>query len=61
MMEFLNGKKTYLVVGATFILGGLSATGVTIPLWIYSLLAATGLGSLRAGVKKLKTRNRKNR
>ena len=52
MWKWLDGKKTYLVAAATFILGGLSATGVAIPAWVYSLLAAAGLGSLRAGMGK---------
>ena len=52
MLGFLDGKKTYLVAAATFILGGLGALGVSIPPWVYPLLAAAGLGSLRAGVEK---------
>ena len=54
MFDFLKGKKTYLVAAATFVLGGLAATGVTVPIWVYSLLAAAGLTSLRAGVGKAK-------
>ena len=50
--SFLKGKKTYLIVAATFVLGGLGACGVGIPAWVYTLLAAAGLGSLRAGVDK---------
>lgn len=52
MFSFLYGRKTYLVAAATFILGGLSALGVSVPPWVYPLLAAAGLGSLRAGVQK---------
>ena len=48
--NLLKGKKTYFVVGVTFLLGGLSACGVAVPAWVYTLLAAAGLGSLRAGV-----------
>ena len=51
-IELLKGKRTYLVAGATFVLGGLSACGLTVPIWIYTLLGALGLGSLRAGVNK---------
>ena len=51
-IEFLKGKKTYLVAGATFVLGGLSACGLTVPIWVYTLLGAIELGSLRAGVNK---------
>jgi hypothetical protein len=52
MWKWLSGKKTYLVAATTFVLGGLSASGVTVPMWVYSLLAAAGLGTLRAGVGK---------
>ena len=52
MLNWLKGKKTYFVVGIAFVLGGLQAAGVAVPLWVYSVLAAGGLGSLRAGVKK---------
>jgi len=55
MFKWLKGKKTYLVVAATFILGGLSACGVPIAPWVYPLLAAAGLGTLRAGVEKNNT------
>ena len=51
MMGFFNGKKTYLIATAAFVLGGLGAVGVSVPAWVYSLLAAAGLGALRAGVK----------
>ena len=54
MLNWLNGKKTYAVAVITFVLGGLQAAGVAIPPWIYPLLAAAGLGSLRDGVKKLR-------
>ena len=52
VIEWLKGKKTYIVVGVTFILGGLAASGVSIPNWVYVALAAAGLGTLRAGVNK---------
>ena len=52
MLKWLEGKKTYLVAVATFILGGVHACGVVIPAWLYTMLAATGLGALRTGVKK---------
>ena len=55
MFDFLKGKKTYMVAAATFILGGLTASGVAVPIWVYSLLAAAGLTSLRAGVDRTKS------
>ena len=51
-IEFLKGKKTYIVVAAVFIVGGLHACGVEIPQWIYAMLAAAGAGALRAGMDK---------
>jgi hypothetical protein len=55
LIEFLRGKKTYIVMGATFIVGGLQACGVEIPQWVYALLAAAGAGALRAGMGRLGT------
>lgn len=55
-LEWLKGKKTYVVVAVTFILGGLRACGVEIPEWVYPLLAAAGFGALRAGVRKAEAR-----
>lgn len=51
-IAFLQGKKTYLIVAITFILGGLNAVGVVVPEWVYIALSALGLGALRAGVSK---------
>ena len=50
MLKWLKGKKTYLVMAVTFVLGGLSTCGVEVPTWVYGVLAGAGLGSLRAGV-----------
>ena len=52
ILDWLKGKKTYIVFAALFIIGGLQANGIEIPQWVYSILAALGLGALRAGVKK---------
>ena len=52
IITFLKGKKTYFVMAATFIVGGLHACGVEIPEWAYALLAASGVGVLRAGISK---------
>lgn len=53
--QWLQGKKTYLIVVVTFVTGGLLAAGVVIPEWVWALLGAAGLGTLRAGVKKDQT------
>ena len=51
-LDFLKGKKTYivaLVVGAG---AAATALGYTVPEWVYGILGALGLTTLRAGVKK---------
>jgi len=50
MLNWLQGKRTYIIAAATFVMGGLQAAGLPIAPWIYPLLAAAGLGGLRAGV-----------
>lgn len=50
MLKWMQGKRTYIVVAVTFLAGGLQACGVPIAPWVYPLLAAAGLGGLRAGV-----------
>jgi len=52
LLGWLDGKKTYITVAATFIIGGLQALGYEIPAWVYALLAAAGVGFLRRGVTK---------
>ena len=49
-MQFLNGKKTYIVALATAALAFAQAMGYPIPEWVYGVLGALGLGTLRAGV-----------
>jgi len=53
MKEWLKGKKTYLVAIATAFVGGLAVLGVPVPVWVWPLLGALGLGFLRAGVDKV--------
>lgn len=50
ILKWLQGKRTYVVAVATFIVGGIQAFGIPIAPWVYPLLAAAGLGGLRAGV-----------
>ena len=52
ILEWLSGKKTYISAIIIAVFGILSAFGIVIPEWVYALLAAIGLGSLRAGVSK---------
>jgi hypothetical protein len=52
LLAFINGKKTYI----TAVLIGLgacaTALGYVIPEWVWALLGAIGLGSVRAAIKK---------
>ena len=52
IIEFLSGKKTFLVALGIAVVAGCKAFGVEIPVWIWPLLAAIGLGAVRAGIKK---------
>ena len=48
---FLKGKKTYIVAAAVAVLGALQGLDIFVmPEWSWGILAAIGLGSLRAGV-----------
>jgi hypothetical protein len=55
MVQFIRGKKTYLVAGIMVLVTGLKAFGI-IDSSVYEgfmgILAALGFGSLRAGVEK---------
>lgn len=50
--EWIDGYKTYLTVGAILIVGALEASGVTIPVYVWSALGAAGLGFIRMAVAK---------
>jgi hypothetical protein len=51
VMEFLKGKRTYIVAIAMLILGALQGLDIFImPEWGWGILGAVGLGTLRAGV-----------
>lgn len=53
VIDFLHGKKTYLVGFTIFILGGLEALGYAdVTAQVYTLLTGLGLVTLRAGVAK---------
>ena len=52
MKQWLKGKKTYLVMFATFVIGGMQASGIEIPPWVYGVLAAAGLGAVGAKIER---------
>jgi len=53
IVNWLKGRKTYIAAIAAFVLGGLAAIGYPAPEWVYVVLAALGLGALRAGLQKV--------
>lgn len=52
MTNFLDGKKTYIVAFITAGLAVAQVFGIVVPEYIYTLLGAAGLGSLRVAVTK---------
>ena len=52
LIEWLKGKKTYIVAIVVGILAGLQAYGIVIPEYVYAILAALGLAAVRAAVVK---------
>lgn len=53
VIEFMRGKKTYLVAFVAAVVAGLQAYGVEIPEYVLTFLGAIGLYTLRAGVAKM--------
>jgi len=51
-MDFLKGKKTYIMTLITAGLGLAAAFGVVIPEWLWAIDAAMFGGAMRAGVEK---------
>ena len=52
VLDFLNGKKTYIVAAVIAITAGVQALGYTVPEWVYALESALGLGTVRVGITK---------
>jgi hypothetical protein len=51
LLEWIDGKRTYLVAILTGIFGVLAAFGITVPEFVYVILAAFGLTFVRAAIK----------
>ena len=54
VVSFLDGKKTYIAAIVAAMLAGAQALGYDVPQWVYAILGAFGIGSLRAAVGKVK-------
>ncbi len=54
VVKWLEGKKTYAVATTILVCGVLVDYGVHVPIYVWTALAAFGLGFLRQGVKKTK-------
>lgn len=52
LIGWLKGKKTYIIAVIVGVVGALNYLGIIIPEWIYALLAAIGLGTIRAAISK---------
>lgn len=50
MLSFLKGKRTYIAAAITGLLATAQALGYDVPEYVYALLGAAGLTSLRAAV-----------
>jgi len=54
IIDFLKGRKTYILAIGTLILGALQGFDIfVLPEWVWPIIAACGLASLRAGVNKI--------
>lgn len=51
MLDFLEGKRTYIVAFLTAAVGLATAFGIVIPEWALYILAATGVTTMRAAIK----------
>jgi hypothetical protein len=52
LIEWLKGKKTYIVAIVAAVTGVLQAFGVVIPEYVYAVLAALGISAVRAAITK---------
>jgi len=51
-MNFLNGKKTYIIV-ALFVVAFVAAQFIPIPEYVWGILGALGLGAVRSALQKV--------
>ncbi len=54
LLEFLKGKKTFLIAITTVVLGALQGLDIfVLPEWAWPVIAGFGLTFLRVGVNKV--------
>jgi len=53
ILEFLNGKKSYLIAVCIGIVAALNHLGIAIPAWVLPVLGALGLGAIRDAINKV--------
>lgn len=55
VLDFIKGKKTYIIAATVCVLGFLEGTDIfAVPEFVWPILGALGLTTLRAGVEKVK-------
>lgn len=56
MMEFLNGKKTYIVAALAAMGAAATALGYEIPAWVWFGLQAAGFGAVRSAIGEVQAK-----
>ena len=52
LLKWLQGKKTYIIAITVGVLAALTNLGIVIPDFVYVILAALGLTTVSAAIKK---------
>jgi hypothetical protein len=52
IMEFIDGKKTYIVATLVGVAAVLQYLQIDIPTYVWTVLGALGLGAVRSALKK---------
>jgi len=53
ILEFLKGKKTYIIALLIGVDAACQSLGITVPGYVFTLLSALGLGFARAAITKV--------